>query len=94
MLDNHRIPKEDYDNLNTEEKNLIENLAFYIPIDTFVFDSQQTFTDEFKKLIGIVKAGNENPLITKRLKQYIAHGVNTGYISRHLGEKINADLDL
>ena len=86
MIDENRVDEDLYEQLNEQDKNLVQHLTFYIPIKDFKF--KDNFQEEFAKIRGIIEAGNENPLVLKKYKQMILYGISIGKISRVQGYQL------
>jgi hypothetical protein len=79
----NRFEKRLFDKLETNEKRLIKRLITALKIDIDISSKEEDeYRRQFDILLGEMRAGNNNPDIKNKLKQYVVESMNSGMLTR------------
>jgi hypothetical protein len=80
---NDKFEKRLFDKLGTNEKRLIKRLITALKIDIDISSKEEDeYRRQFDILLGEMRAGNNNPDIKNKLKQYVVESMNSGMLTR------------
>jgi hypothetical protein len=80
---NDKFEKRLFDKLETNEKRLIKRLITALKIDIDISSKEEDeYRQQFDILLGELRAGNTNPDIKNKLKQYVVESMNSGMLTR------------
>ena len=79
----NRFEKRLFDKLETSEKRLIKRFITALKIDIDISSKEEDeYRQQFDILLGQLRAGNTNPDIKNKLKQYVVESMNSGMLTR------------
>ena len=69
--------------METSEKRLIKRFITALKIDIDISSKEEDeYRQQFDILLGQLRAGNTNPDIKNKLKQYVVESMNSGMLTR------------
>jgi hypothetical protein len=88
ILEDKEFDEASYNNLDSDEKTLFKNiikkcdLGHYIDLNNLKNDEIDRLKNDFEVQMGLIGAGNDNPLIKKKLKEIISQMIGRGIMTK------------
>jgi hypothetical protein len=86
--------QDEFNKLQGIDKRLLVKLGKYLKIDIDNSVDANEFQKEFQILLGERDSGNDNPLIIKKLKQYVLIALQEGMMTRSAAYQMLIELSL
>ncbi len=92
-IDDDKVEDENMKKLQKEEKRLLSNIMELTGDEKATKYKDNEFDEEFKILLGEIRAGNDNPDLKKQLKKYILVALQEGKLSKSVAFDLMLELN-